>query len=115
MRSDSNTVLRKLDDSENCLLTRFKEYHIKSKGFKCCLVSNENSVSSIVNVRVDLPLKPKFCVLLPGKRQPKLAMRKISNVSFCKLVQITKRVDTFRQGVLSFGKSLYFTDHRFFS
>lgn len=89
---DSNTVLRKLDDSENSLLKRFKKHHIKSKDFKCYLVTNENSVSSIVNMRFDLPLKPKFYVLLPGKCPPKLAMSKISSVSFINSYKLQKEL-----------------------
>ena len=65
-------------------------------------------------------------VILPGKSPPKLVLGKISNVNIFKLVQITKQVDNFRQGLSHFDIKLsntsafiitcsYFTDYRFFT
>ena len=51
-------------------------------------------------------LKPQFYVLLPGKSPPKPTLGKISYVTFCKLAQITKRVDNFRRGVPTFDRKL---------
>ena len=48
-----------------------------------------------------IPLKLQLYVLLPRKSPPKSTLGKISPVNFCKLIQITKKVDTFRQGFLS--------------
>ena len=44
-------------------------------------------------------LKLQFYILLLGKSPPKSALGKISYVNFCKLVQIIKKVDTFKKGV----------------
>ena len=52
------------------------------------------------------PLKPQFYVLLPGKSPPNWTLSKISHANFCKLAQITKKVDNFRQGVPPFDIKL---------
>ena len=44
--------------------------------------------------------KPKFYVFLLGKSPPKLSLGIIIYINFCKLTQITKKVDNFRQGGL---------------
>ena len=62
-----------------------------------------------------------FFVHLSGKSSPKLALGKISYMNFCKLVQITKKFYTSRQGMPAFDMTLqsflviclYFTDYRF--
>ena len=56
---------------------------------KMCLIPKHN-------------IKTHFYVLLHRKSSPKLALGKISSINFCKIVQIMKKHDTFRQGMLLF-------------
>ena len=53
-----------------------------------------------------IPLKPEFYVFLPRKRPPKLTLGKNSCVNFCKLAQITKEIDTFKQVVPPLSSTL---------
>ena len=53
-----------------------------------------------------IPLKQNFYILLLGESSSKSAFSKISYVDFCKLIQISKNVDTFREAVPPFDMKL---------